>query len=124
MIIEKESYSDDIRKTLLLYLSISEGILKGLGLIWATITLHASFTIPNYGFISNFLTNDQIVYLMRYWIPAFFWGLSLIFIGLYIRNIFRKNINVNNLLSLVSPILFTAIFVVTGIISLVIVLYY
>jgi len=124
MIIEKESYSDDIRKTLLLYLSISEGILKGLGLIWATITLHASFIIPNYGFINNFLTGDQIVYLMRYWIPAFFWGLSLIFMGLYIRNIFRKNINMNNLSTLVSPILFTAIFVVTGIISLVIVLYY
>ena len=124
MKLKNDSYSNDIRKDLLLYLSISDGILKGWGLILSTITLHASFINADYGFINNFISDNQIIYLMRYYIPIFFWTLSIFFVGLYIREIFRKNINTIDLMSLVSPILFMAIFLATGIISGVIISYY
>ena len=124
MPLENNSYSDDIKKTLILYLSISDGILKGWGLILSTITIHASFIDPDYGFINDLMTDDQIISLMRYWIPIFFWGLSLLFGYFYIRNLYLKNINTNNLMTLVSPILFTVIFLATGAISLGIIFYY
>ena len=124
MSLENNSYSDDIKKTLILYLSISDGILKGWGLILSTITIHASFIDPDYGFINDLMTDDQIIPLMRYWIPIFFWGLSLLFVYFYIRNLYLKNINTNNLMTLVSPILFTVIFLATGAISLGIIFYY
>ena len=124
MKLKNDSYSNDIRKDLLLYLAISDGILKGWGLILSTITLHASFINANYGFINDLISDNLIIYLMRYYIPIFFWTLGIFFIGLYIREIFRKNINTTNLMSLVSPTLFMAIFLVTGSISGVIILYY
>ena len=124
MPLENNSYSDDIKKTLILYLSISDGILKGWGLILSTITIHASFIAPDYGIINDLMTDDQNISLMRNWIPIYFWGLSLLFAYFYIRNLYLKNINTNNLMTFVSPVLFTVIFLATGSISLGIIFYY
>ena len=121
---ENNSYSDDIKKTLNLYLSISEGILKGWGLILSTITLHASFIDTNYGILNELISESQITYLMRYWIPLFFWGMSIIFSVLYVRGIVLKTINTNNLMTLIAPTLFFLILLITGILNTIIINYY